>query len=160
VKRTNPLNLALLGAFGAVGAWFAQTALVASGRPATIPPLTLAFALVAIAVIIVAMALPVRRVTRRVAGARIDPFYATRVVTLAKASSLGGALLGGAGLGILAFLLTRSVVPGLGSITAAIAAAVGALVLLIAGLVAEHMCTLPPDDDEPPQRNPRLQGIP
>jgi hypothetical protein len=153
------LHLALLGALGFTVSWFAQTVLVSMGRAVAIPPVTLAIALIGIGVIIVVMALPVRRVARRVAGATIDPFYATRIVMLAKASSLAGALLGGAGLGIVAYLFTRSVVPDLGSITTAIAAAVGALVLLIGGLVAEHMCTLPPDDEEPPTRAPQTQGI-
>jgi len=159
VTRTRPLHLALLGVLGCAVAWFAQTVLVSMGRAVVVPPVTLAIALVAIGVIIVFMALPVRRVARRVAGASIDPFYATRIVMLAKASSLAGALLGGAGLGIVAYLITRSVVPDLGSITTAIAAAVGALVLLIGGLVAEHMCSLPPDDEEPPARAPQTQGI-
>ncbi|MCY7411744.1 MAG: DUF3180 domain-containing protein [Salinibacterium sp.] len=159
MTRTRPLHLALLGSLGFALVWFAQTVLVSMGRAVAIPPVTLAIALVAIGVIIVVMALPVRRVTRRMPGASIDPFYATRVVMLAKASSLGGALLGGAGVGLVAYLLSRSVVPGLGSITTAIAAAVGALVLLIAGLVAEHMCTLPPDDEEPPLRGQQTQGI-
>ena len=159
MTRTRPLHLALLGVLGFAVAWFTQTVLVSMGRAVAIPPVTLAVALVAIGVIIVVMALPVRRVARRVAGASIDPFYATRVVMLAKASSLAGALLGGAGLGIVAYLITRSVVPDLGSITTAIAAAVGALVLLIGGLVAEHMCSLPPDDEKPPARAPQTQGI-
>ena len=159
MTRTRPLHLALLGVLGFTVAWFTQTVLVSMGRAVVIPPVTLAIALVGIGVIIVVMALPVRRVARRVAGASIDPFYATRIVMLAKASSLAGALLGGAGLGIVVYLLTRSVVPDLGSITTAVAAAVGALVLLIGGLVAEHMCSLPPDDKEPPAPAPQTQGI-
>ena len=93
------------------------------------------------------MALPVRRVSRGVPDARIDPFYATRVVMLAKASSLGGALLTGAGIAVAAYLLSRSVLPGVGSVVLAFASAAGAAILLVAGLVAEHMCTIPPDDD-------------
>jgi hypothetical protein len=139
----------LLAALGGTLAWFLQTALTATGNPVIVPPLTLALALALIGAVIVVMALPVRRVARRVEGARVDPFYATRVVMLAKASSLSGALLGGGGLGIAAFLLSRSVLPGVGSIALALAAAAGAAVLLAGGLVAEHMCTIPPDDDEP-----------
>lgn len=149
VTRTRPLHLLLLAVLGGTLAWFLQTALTATGNPVIVPPLTFALALALIGAIIVVMALPVRRVARRVEGARVDPFYATRVVMLAKASSLSGALLGGGGLGIAAFLLTRSVLPGVGSIALAFAAAAGAVVLLAGGLVAEHMCTIPPDDDEP-----------
>lgn len=159
MTRTRPLHLVLLAVLGGVLAWFAQTALAASGNAIIIPPLTLGIALAAIGVIIVVMALPVRRVARRVEGARVDPFYATRVVMLAKASSLSGALLGGAGVGVAGFLLSRSVVPGVGSITLAVVATVGAIVLLAGGLVAEHMCTIPPDDDERANGGPAPGGL-
>jgi hypothetical protein len=158
VTRTKPLNLVLLAALGAAITWFLETALAASGRPIIIPPFTLAVALTLIGVIIVVMALPVRRVSRGVPNARIDPFYATRVVMLAKASSLSGALLGGGGLGIAAYLLSRSVIPGVGSVTMAFATALGAILLLVAGLIAEHMCTIPPEDDDTDHR-PEPRGI-
>ncbi|MBK0296600.1 DUF3180 family protein, partial [Bacillus sp. S34] len=38
----------------------------------------------------------------------VDPLYATRVVVLAKASSICGALFGGFALGLVVYLLTRS----------------------------------------------------
>ncbi len=149
MTRTVPLHLVLLAALGAGVAWFLEVALTAAGRAIIIPPFTLAVAVTLIGVIVIVMALPVRKVSRGVPNARIDPFYATRVVILAKASSLGGALLGGAGLAIAAYLLSRSVLPMTASVTMAFATAAGAIVLLVAGLVAEHMCALPPDEDTP-----------
>jgi hypothetical protein len=116
-------------------------------------------ALLLIGVIIVAMALPVRRVSRGVANARVDPFYATRVLMLAKASSLSGALLGGGGLGIVGYLLSRSVVASPNALTMSIVAAVGAILLLVAGLVAEHMCSIPPEDDKRDDGAPDPRGI-
>ncbi|MBN9239622.1 MAG: hypothetical protein BGO97_07995 [Micrococcales bacterium 70-64] len=148
MTRTKPLNLLVFAVLGVAVMWFVETALAASGHPVIIPPFTLAIALVLIGAIIVAMAWPVRRVSRGTKNARVDPFYATRVVMLAKACSLGGAILAGGGLGIAGYLLSRSVVPGVGSVTMGIATAVGALILLVGGLVAEHWCTIPPDDDE------------
>lgn len=157
MTRTNPLYLVLLAALGGGLAWFLEAALAASGNAILIPPLTIGVALLAIGVVVVVMALPVRRVSRRLPGAKVDPFYATRVVTLAKASSLSGALLGGAGLAITAYLLSRSVLPGVSSVSMALALAVGSIVLLVAGLVAEHMCAIPPDDDD--SNKPKRQGI-
>ena len=116
-----------------------------------IPPFTLGIALLLIGVLVVIMALPVRKVARRVPGATVDPFYATRVVMIAKASSLAGALLAGGGLGVGFYLLSRAVLPAVGSITMAFAAALGAVVLLVAGLVAENMCTIPPDEPDQTQ---------
>ncbi len=158
MTRTKPLHLVLLAALGGTALWFVQVALAALGRPVLIPPVTLGVALTLIGVIIVAMAWPVWKVTRRVPGSKVDPFYATRVVVLAKASSLGGALLGGAGVGVTLYLLTRSVVPGVSSITMAVVATGGAVLLLVAGLIAEHMCTIPPQDDDR-RDGPETQGL-
>ena len=159
MTRTKPLHLFMLAVLGAAALWFVETALAASGRPVLIPPFTLAIALVLIGVIIVVMAWPVRRVARGDRTRRVDPFYATRVVMLAKASSLGGALLAGGGLGIAGYLLSRSVIPGVGSVTMALGTALGAIVLLGAGLVAEYWCTIPPDDDEKRKGTPDTQGL-
>lgn len=146
MTRTKPATLLLLAVLGGGVLWFIETALAASGRAIIIPPITLGVALLLIGIIIVVMALPVRRVSRGIPNARVDPFYATRVLMLAKASSLGGALLGGGGLGVIGYLLSRSVVAAPNAVTMSVTAAVGAILLLVAGLVAEHMCSLPPDE--------------
>jgi arginine exporter protein ArgO len=159
VSRTKPLHLFLLAALGTAALWFVETALAASGRPVLIPPFTLAIALVLIGVIIVVMAWPVRRVARGSRTARVDPFYATRVVMLAKASSLGGALLAGGGLGMAGYLLSRSV-PPVDSVAMAVGTALGAIFLLVAGLVAEHWCMIPPEDDDKKHTGtPDRQGL-
>ncbi len=150
MKRTNLLHIALLALIGAAGAWLVETALVSAGRAAIVPPLTLAIALLVIAVAVVAAAVPVRRVARGKPGARVDPIYATRVVVLAKAASLTGAILTGGAAGILAFLLTRPVI-GVGSMVPAVLAAVASVAVLIGGLIAENMCRIPPEPDQKDQ---------
>jgi hypothetical protein len=75
---------------------------------------------------------------------------AMRVAVLAKSTSLSGALLLGAGIGITLYLLTRSVVPAVASVWLALGTALGSVVLLGGGLLAEYFCTLPPDDQEEP----------
>lgn len=150
MTRTKPITLLLLAVLGGGVTWVLETALTSSGKPILIPPYTLGLALFAIGVIIVVLAVPVRRVARRMPNAQVDPFYATRIVMLAKASSLSGALLAGAGLSVVFYLLSRSVLPGT-SIAMAIVTAIGALILLAGGMVAEYMCTIPPDDEEKPE---------
>ena len=147
MTRTRPTLLLLCGVVGALLGWFFELGLVASGRPAAIPPVTLGAALALIGVVMVLLAAPIHRVVRKLPGARVDPFYATRVVLLAKASSIAGSLVSGVAAAILVFLLTRAVLPAVGSVTVAVVTTVGALVLLAGGLLAEKMCTLPPDDD-------------
>lgn len=159
MTRTTPTSLLSLAVLGGAVMWFVEMALAASGRAVILPPITLGVALLLIGVIIVAMALPVRKVSRGVANARVDPFYATRVLMLSKASSLSGALLGGGGLGIVGYLLSRSVVAAPSAITMSVTTAVGAILLLVAGLVAEHMCSIPPDDKKRDDGSPDPRGI-
>jgi Protein of unknown function (DUF3180) len=143
MTRTRPLALVLAALIGAAAAFGLDTVLAMRGLAVLVPPVSLAVALVLIGVVVLALAWPVRRAA---AGERrIDPFYATRAVVLAKASALAGALLAGGAAGILLYLLTRAVVP-LGSTLAAGGTVVAAVLLVSAALVAEHWCALPPDD--------------
>ncbi|MBI5160863.1 MAG: DUF3180 domain-containing protein [Micrococcales bacterium] len=147
MKRTSAATLAVLVAAGGVAMFLLQTFLVSTGGARYEPALSLPAALVVIAVLVVVLAMPVRRSVRGRSPRKVDPFYATRIVLLAKACSLSGALLGGAFAGAVVFLWTRSVT-GVGSLAMALASLVGAILLLAAGLIAEHLCTVPPDDDE------------
>jgi hypothetical protein len=142
VTRTRPLTLILFAVLGGAATWLIEVALISSGRPAVVPPVTLALALGVIGVLDVALALPIRRAVRDRALPRVDPFYATRVAIFAKASSIAGSLVAGVGLGMLIFLSTRSV------LLMAVATIVGAVILLVGGLVAEYLCSIPPDDDD------------
>lgn len=153
MRRTTAVPLIVLAVVGAIVGWAMDNTLTASGQPIYVPPISLPISLLAIAVIVVLLAVPVRRAVAEHNHNRVDPFYATRVVVLAKASSLAGAMLGGFGLGILIYLLGRPVVTS-GSVVAAIASSVGAAILLVAGLVAEHMCAIPPEDDENANQEP------
>lgn len=154
MTRTRPVLLVLYAIFGGAVGWMLETALAASGAPTAVPPITLALALALIGVLVVLFALPVRRAVRDRGRQRIDPFYATRVVILAKASSIAGSLIGGAAAGIVVFFLTRAVVAGVGSIVMSVAAAIGAVVLLAGGLIAEYMCSLPPDEPDKGEEHP------
>ncbi|WP_348788917.1 DUF3180 domain-containing protein [Leifsonia sp. NPDC080035] len=147
MNRTRPTSLIGLGVVGLVVGFLGELAASGMGAPVFIPPLTLPITLVAVAIIIVAFAVPIRRAVRGRSSRRVDPFQATRIVVLAKACSLSGSLLVGAGAGILAYLLTRDVLPAGNAVLLTALGLVGAVVLLVAGLVAESFCALPPDDD-------------
>ena len=179
--RTNPWMLVLLAAAGGIAMWAVEVLLTTSGNASFVPLWPFGAMLAAIAVALVAIAWPVRvytRALRRFADAaaehqsesrlaelrrdavakRVDPFQATRVLALARACSHAAALLGGGCVGVILWLVTRSVVPT--SIWEAIADAAGAIGLLVAGLVVESWCMLPPDSGadgatDEPERAPR-----
>lgn len=148
MRRTHATPLIGMGVAGIVIGFLLETATVTGGGAILVPPLSLPITLIVIAGIVVGFAVPIRRAVLGRSKSRIDPFRALRVAVLAKASSLAGGLLTGAGIGILAYQLTRTVLPAVDSIWLTAVAGLGAVVLLIGGLVAERMCTIPPPSDD------------
>lgn len=141
----------------AVAGFAFNAVLAATLRPIAVPPITLGLVLLAIAAIVLSLAVPVYRVARGRTKQQIDAYYATRVVLVAKASSLAGAIFGGLIGGMLVFILTRGVAAPIGSLVPTVTAVVGGVVLLAAGLVAEFMCTVPPGDDDSNDGHPQTQ---
>lgn len=159
MTRTRPITLVVLAVLGAGAAVVLQSVLAALGLAKLRPEYTLAITLVLIAAAAVALAIPVRRATRGNPAHRVDPFYATRVVVLAKASAIGGALLSGAGLGLVIELVLRSGAPGTDAYLRVFSVLGGGVALLIGGLVAELLCTVPKDGgDDPDAGGPAPAG--
>jgi hypothetical protein len=118
-----------------------------------VPPVTRSVTLAVLGGIVVALAWPIRRAVKGTAPLRIDLFRAARTAVLAKACALAGALLAGFPLGLLLYMLTRTVLGSASGLVLTASAVVGGAVLLAGGLVAEWMCTIPPadgDEDEEP----------
>ncbi len=147
MKHTSPALLLALALFGGAAGFGIQTVLAAMSMAKVRPEYTLALSLVVIAALVIVLAIPVRRAVRGRLGRRIDPFYATRVVVLAKACSIAGALLAGAAVGFLADLVLRGAPSG-DSLARILVVLGGCIVLLVGGLVAEFLCRVPPRDDE------------
>jgi hypothetical protein len=93
------------------------------------------------------------RIRQRPGSRPVQALAAAKAVVLAKASSLAGAITGGAWLGVLAYVLPlRSELASAASDT--IAASIGAVcaaALVAAALWLEHCCRTPEDPDEPPR---------
>ncbi|WP_144765006.1 DUF3180 domain-containing protein [Curtobacterium sp. 9128] len=152
MKPTRASTLISVAVVAAVGGFALDAALASRQSPTLILGAPLGLTLAFIGIALVVMAVPVRRHVKGKADRRVDPLYATRVVVLAKASSIIGALLGGFALGLIVYLLTRSVVPSLGSTLPNAVAVGGGIVLTVCALVAERMCIVPPDDDRDDQQ--------
>ncbi len=148
MKRTSPVVLILLAIGGGGIGYLVDHLLTVGGRATFAPSGFLPVLLLLLAAAVLALAWPVRRSVRGQSRARIDPFRATRAATLARASSLLGAIVAGFGAGLLVFLLSRPVTPQVGSIVAMAALVASSLVLVAAALVAEQFCTLPKDPDD------------
>lgn len=146
MTRTGVWSVVIVALLGAGGGWLLQLLVSAQSRPAPAPELlgpVLGFAGLAV----VALAWRIRRAVRATVSVRVDPEYAVRVVALAKACTYAGALFAGAFAAFILFIATRPIVPA-PQLLASIGALVGAAMLLAGGLVAEHFCTLPPDDKD------------
>ena len=153
MKHTSPLTIVIYLLIGGAIGFGMEIALVGGGMQAVSPPYTLPITVIAAALIVVALAIPIRRSISGRSTARINPFRAMRVVVLSKASSLVGALIGGWAAGVAVFFFTRPVIADTSTIWASIIAAVGGIVLLAAGVVAERLCTLPPDQPDQPDES-------
>lgn len=159
MKRTTALPLVAFALGAGILTYLVEMLLQSAGAPAVLPPYSLSLTLVGIAIAVVLMAIPVRRLITGKRKERLSPFYAVRVAVLAKASSHAGAVLLGVGAGLIIFLLARPINPSWDLLGRAIAAAVSAAIVLIAGLVAERMCQLPPDDtDKEPAVDPTARA--
>ncbi|MEO5921816.1 MAG: DUF3180 family protein [Pseudolysinimonas sp.] len=154
MTRSTPGPLIVIGVVGTVIGILVQAGLAAMNMPKLRPEFSLAITLVLIGAAAVALAVPVRRATRGNPVYRVDPFYATRVVAIAKAAALSGALIGGVGLGFVIELAIRSGAPGADAYLRVFSVLAGGIGLMIGGLVAELLCIAPPPDDDDPDAGP------
>jgi hypothetical protein len=129
-------------------AWFALDLWTRQGGRLLPLPWFAAIAIVAVAAVVLALGWEVRRSVRGQRSSPIDPLFAARVVVLAKAAVFGGAVL--AGWYAAQALVLFSNVSGLRRerLLVAGATAAAAVVLAVAGFLAQRWCRLP-DDDEP-----------
>lgn len=154
MTRSTPGTLIGVGVVGTVLGILVQAGLAAMNMPKLRPEFSLAVTLVLIGAAAIALAVPVRRATRGNPQYRVDPFYATRVVAIAKAAALGGALIGGVGLGLVIEIAIRSGAPGADAYLRVFSVLGGGIALLVGGLVAEFLCTVPPPPDDDPGSGP------
>lgn len=148
MKRTGVGVLFVAAALGVAAGFLVDQLLTSAGRPTFNPTVTLPIFLLALGAIVIGLAVPIRRATHGASRAAVNPFRAVRVAMLAKASSVVGAVFGGLGAGLWIFLATRPVAPSVGSTGTVIATTVCGALLVAAGLVAEHLCTIRKDDDD------------
>jgi hypothetical protein len=146
VRRTSPFALVGIAIAGGVIGWLVQVGLAAGGAPSFQPPATLYSVLFILAFGLLLLGRPVRRLVRGKTKRPVDPFFAMRVLVLAKASSLTGALLVGAAAAMLGYAVSRTGSVAVPAFWPDVLTGVAALVLCIAGLIVEWWCRIPPQD--------------
>ena len=147
MSRTSVALPTVLTVVGAVVGWLLEIGLAAAGLASIVPPYSLPVTLAAIGLIVVLSGWPIRQAVHGKSQRRIDPFQAMRVLLLAKASTLAGSLMGGLAVGIGLYLLSRPVLPPAAALAPTIVTLVGSIVLVVCGLLVEHWCRIPPEDD-------------
>ncbi len=151
MRRTSPFALILTAIAGAAVGWLLQVGLTAEGALTVIPPATLYSVLFILAFGLLLLGRPVRRLVRGKSQRPVDPFYAMRVLVLAKASGITGALLVGAAASFLGYAVSRAGSVAVPAFWPDVLTGIGALALCIAGLIVEWWCSIPPQDRAEPR---------
>jgi hypothetical protein len=158
MKPTRLRFLLLIALPTALAGYFVATVLVGRGFQVPVSPINLLVTLAAIAVLLLALSIPIWRYRSAIREnvkkrpKRVDPFYAVRVLLLAKASSIAGSLFAGWHIGVVVFQLLSPVVIAelalqnfLGFLSS--------IALVIGAYLTEQLCKLPedpmPDSNEP-----------
>lgn len=157
---TKPFDLGVVAVIVGITAW-----ILVRYNYSVLPPLP-AFAgivLYLLAAIEAVMGFVVRaRVDGRQVGrarGQLHPLTAARVVALAKASSILGAIATGLWAGVLVFLLTQHDVTAAEHDTpAAVVGVIGGVLLTVAALWLEHCCRAPDDPDDNAVNSPGHPG--
>lgn len=132
----------------------AVKALIANGGAVPVAPNNLLISIPSIAVIELLAAIPVFRYRRELGKyittgkrpKRIDPFYAVRVLALAKATGISGALFAGFALSLVILQATLPVIPD--SISLNALALIESIVLIVVAILIERACKLPEDSED------------
>lgn len=156
MKPTKVLNLIGWAIPAATAGYLYSRFVVASGGQVPVAPINLILTFVAISIILAIFAAPMFRYRRELRAQRenpgaprpkrLNPFYAFRLVVLAKATAIAGALFAGWQLGVIWFQISSPVTPG--SVWQNVAAFITTIIMVIVALVIERICRLPEDSSE------------
>jgi hypothetical protein len=157
MKPTKLSLLLLISIPTTLAAFFVASFMVGRGLQVPVSPTNLLITLAAIAAVLLALSIPIWRYRNALKQSsaqrpkRVDPFYAVRVLLLAKASSLAGVLFASWHLGVVIFQLSGAVVVQ-GLVLQNVFGFVASVMLIVAALITEQICRLPQDQDPDPDQ--------
>lgn len=161
MKPTKILSLLIATIVSAAATYAIVRAVIANGGSVPIAPNNLLISIPSIAVIELLAAIPIFRYRRELTKfaitgkrpKRIDPFYAVRILALAKATAISGALFAGFALSLVLLQATLPVIPE--SIWLNAVALVESILLIVVALIIERACKLPEDGEAPEAKTSR-----
>ena len=158
MKSTSPITLILAAVAGGIlGGGYGQYQ-VSHGHSFPVAHPSSLVTMPAIGLILLALAWPVIRYRRQLLQQakattatsrqvprpkRLDPFYAVRVLLLAKSTEVAAAAMGGFHLGLVILQLTSPIIPQ--NVWLNISGVLGSVFALIVGVVVEKFCKIPGD---------------
>jgi polyferredoxin len=157
MKLTKLRFLFLLALISSVAGYFVAAFLVGRGFQVPVSAVNLILTLGAIGVVLLGLAIPIwryRSALKQQSGKRpkrVDPFYAVRVLLLAKASAIAGSLFAGWHLGVVGFQLFSPVVVQVLVLQNALGF-FASFALVASAFVTEQICRLPNDDTPDPDQ--------
>ena len=146
MKPTKIQTLLAWAVLAATAGYLVPRLIVANGGQVPVAAFTMIFTLPTVAILLVIFAIPM---IRRARGAKakpaalLNPFYAVRVVLLAKAIAISGAIFTGWHAGVVWLQATSPVIPA--GIWPNLAALIGAILMVVAGIVIERVCRIRDD---------------
>ena len=146
MSRTSPLSLVIATLVGAIIGFGVDAFLVGRGGSVYLVPWEFATLLAALAVITVVLGIGVRRSLQPKSRWRELRPRAVDVLRFVKTMAVAGAFEAGYLAGFLVYMLSRPIVPDY-AVPSAVGTVIAAVMLVIAALVAERLCELPPPTD-------------
>ncbi|WP_432561599.1 DUF3180 domain-containing protein [Kineococcus sp. SYSU DK003] len=153
MRPSKPGLLVGLGVIAAVLTWSGLQIWVSAGHaePDLVWTTVLTIGLLAVAVF--GLGWPVKQWVEGDKGRRIDALRAARTAALAKAASVAGSLLVGGFAGwVVHYVPTLDIAARRSEAVVGAADVVVSALLLVAGLVVERWCRVPPDEDDDQNR--------
>lgn len=154
MKPTKILHLIVATAVAAIASYLLIRLAVGAGFKVPVSGLNLILTLPIIGAIVLLLAIPIiryRRSLREFAKStaalttprpkRVDPFYAVRVLLLAKATAIAGSLFAGWHLGAVAVQASQPVIAD--AIWLNVAGLIGSALMAAAGVITERICKIP-----------------
>ncbi len=140
--------LSVWGVVGLLAGWLAHRMIYEGTRPAPVVSWGQPLALFLVAAILGGTAWSTRRSVQQARG-RLSPHHAVNRLVLARACAYVGCLVAGAYFGYaVSWLGVESDLATQRAVRSAIAG-LGGILVVVAGLMLERACRVPPEDDEP-----------